>query len=1094
MRERITFVQGPSSDIDPAALQIEEAGLLGPSTESVRQDRLSLPLDEVPQDLATLLREFDELHLQWASPVTYETLEPFGSRISPGLHVRYAPAKHATGESVKLCAALQAFGPLDCMKPEAFTNMTIEPATGKEGFYFFQELNDLSAFVGASVGTICSSSSSVCESRLRNLRTAASLDISYDSGSKTLKATPFWPLKQRALAVPSSPGRRTEVGIFAQDTPPKAAAHEIGVAGLLSVLGQQKEPSATVFSFPSRHRISESHFSSDFLEPAGLHPTLQLRMSSAKPPLEDDNCALHAFFTLPKTIFADRYQYEDELFLASKNLTASRHTSLPVDLEAPAYTTKTWGSSVLLELAPPVSGQDGEWTAEVPLHLRYLKPSASGTVPIEIPYPALFWACEVAGEVDFATNPFDRRHLGYDSLFSTQTGFWHWKPNPVVGNRITSAIYVPVLKDEGAAWIRLGTTLAVGLGFAWVMWKLLGVYMVSGYGSTDATARKNKKKSKLELLEQELRSIKQVVNPAANGQAAWTPPSPRATYSTLPEQTPSAGISNGGGVVPGLRHPPQVPTPHSEPPPTASSHGPSQHGSERRVKTGPTESRMLGSHVVSGEDVDWYFSKFLQCYHPFIPILRKRDPDECFEASPTLFWVILYVACRRYPRDRAVFSALIDHVSRDIWQMISVPAMNLDSIHALLFICTWPLPNIRFVTDPSAMFAGIATTSAKLLGCHTGRGSHPHFSVGMRQHFSSTDEEAASTWFACCLLSQRTTSSIGIFPPTIQHNDTQCRRVLDSHVWTDLLAMYEVQLFLNRFHSAMAAQIGANGGVPDTMVAMWETEFESLKPLLVRFDTDISRFCLLAAQLEIQSHYFISPPSQQQQQQQPAPPSTLKANTVRAFNTSRALIALSLDLESRTHFLTHAPQWALRSNVDAAAIIVATLASAAAPQMDPADADALAQRACGALLRCSVRDTDLPHRACIIMETFWSVRDIVPPIGPAPGAWPERLGAGVTYWCLERFKFGLRAAQSSTDRVNKALDVMQPRFSTNTAAGAAGPMTAAQANAPATSGVANGALQVPNQGTGDPFQEVDWSMFMDDFGWVGDDGVLLGLP
>lgn len=207
--------------------------------------------------------------------------------------------------------------------------------------------------------------------------------------------------------------------------------------------------------------------------------------------------------------------------------------------------------------------------------------------------------------------------------------------------------------------------------------------------------------------------------------------------------------------------------------------------------------------------------------------------------------------------------------------------------------------------------------------------------------------------------------------------------------------------------------------------------------------------------------------------------------------------------------------------------------------MDPTEADALAQRACGALLRCSVRDTDLPHRACIIMETFWSVRDLVPQIGPAPGAWPERLGAGVTYWCLERFKFGLRAAQSSTDRVNKALDVMrtsppfplppfpppppstfihphhplfspasrvtgkrnfetdfdghaEPRFSSNTAA--AGPSTAPHANAVATSGAANGPVQAPNQGSTDPFQEVDWSMFMDDFGWVGDDGVLLGLP
>lgn len=27
----------------------------------------------------------------------------------------------------------------------------------------------------------------------------------------------------------------------------------------------------------------------------------------------------------------------------------------------------------------------------------------------------------------------------------------------------------------------------------------------------------------------------------------------------------------------------------------------------------------------------------------------------------------------------------------------------------------------------------------------------------------------------------------------------------------------------------------------------------------------------------------------------------------------------------------------------------------------------------------------------------------------------------------------------------------------------------------------------------DPFQDVDWSMFMDDFGWTGEDGVLMSL-
>ncbi|POR35155.1 Zn(2)-Cys(6) zinc finger domain protein, partial [Tolypocladium paradoxum] len=55
----------------------------------------------------------------------------------------------------------------------------------------------------------------------------------------------------------------------------------------------------------------------------------------------------------------------------------------------------------------------------------------------------------------------------------------------------------------------------------------------------DKAHKRVTKRSKLEQLELELKSIKQVVNPSANGHTAWTPPSPRATFSALPEQTPA---------------------------------------------------------------------------------------------------------------------------------------------------------------------------------------------------------------------------------------------------------------------------------------------------------------------------------------------------------------------------------------------------------------------------------------------------------------------------------------------------------------------------------------------------------------------------
>lgn len=267
------------------------------------------------------------------------------------------------------------------------------------------------------------------------------------------------------------------------DAPPNMKSHELGVSGTLTVLKEQTNPSAVFFAFPARHRVSEMSFSSQFLTPTGLHPTLQLGLDSNKPPVDDESCKLYAYLTLPRTIFADRYQLADDLFLASKNLAASPYTSLPVDLEAPEYTTATWGSTVLLELAPPrMQAHPAAWTAEVPLHLRYLKPSEAGVENIEIPYPAVFWTCGREASVDFTNSPFDRTQLGYDELFEDGTVFWHAQPQGASG-RIMSSVSVPVLHDRASWWVGTGTTAAISIGFAWILWKLLRAYLQFGHAS-----------------------------------------------------------------------------------------------------------------------------------------------------------------------------------------------------------------------------------------------------------------------------------------------------------------------------------------------------------------------------------------------------------------------------------------------------------------------------------------------------------------------------------------------------------------------------------------------------------------------------------
>lgn len=325
--------------------------------------------------------------------------------------------------------------------------------------------------------------------------------MSYDIADRVLRVTALWPYQRQQLHATSRPNTRTEVGILSTDKPKTLEAHEIGISGLLTVLGQDSKPSPAMFSFPSRHRDAESAFSAQFLTPTGLHPTLQLRLTSDIPPsgAEDGDattCTPYAYLTLPRTIFADKYQLADPLFLASKNLTALRHTTQPVDLEAPEYVMAQWGSSVLLELSPPHQegkkhaherGEGGEWTASIPLHLRYLAPASGGYSTIAVPYPAVFWACEPAqrGSVVFPPNPFEKNHLGYDALFGGDTAFWHVAPKPVAGKSglLVNEVRVPVLDVDKAGWVNAGTAAAVLVGFAWVVWKIVGVWTRGGDGN-----------------------------------------------------------------------------------------------------------------------------------------------------------------------------------------------------------------------------------------------------------------------------------------------------------------------------------------------------------------------------------------------------------------------------------------------------------------------------------------------------------------------------------------------------------------------------------------------------------------------------------
>ncbi|CZR41190.1 uncharacterized protein FPRO_10779 [Fusarium proliferatum ET1] len=546
--------------------------------------------------------------------------------------------------------------------------------------------------------------------------------------------------------------------------------------------------------------------------------------------------------------------------------------------------------------------------------------------------------------------------------------------------------------------------------------------------------------SKLELLEQELKSIKEVVQPKSNADSPSVSQRNGTVFPTQPSQLPP--VTNGAAfsLSSNLQSPQQ---PQSFVPSAALLE-----------KTEPTKPRMLDGKLVSGQDIDWYFEKY--------------DSPGLMLAAVRLTASVISTACRRYAKDEQLVTVLLDSLNRDVWGLLQAITLDLESIQTLLIICTWPFPTIRFVTDPSPNFISSALNACMLLGLHTGRGSHPSFLIGGRQHMTCTDYEASITWVFCSILAQRVSTGNGHPPPFLQHNDTKCKDAIKDSLAPELFTFFELQKFSNRLHTAMYAQISASNGVPETIVKMWEDEFELLRPLVTRVET--------VAQLEVQAYYYISPPDQR-------PNFTL--NTLRTYNTSQNLINTALTLESTCQLLTHSPHWVYRALVDASCILLSTLHSTAAPQhLSTSDAEVVAAQVLSLLKTCSVRDNDLPTRGSIILETFWSVRHLLPKWDIPVGAWPDRIGAATSYWCLTAFKNALQEARNITDGTQKGIDAFQQRF----------PGTI---NGDNDEGNGNTNTDINGQehtmdNTIDPLQGIDWSMIIDDFGWIGEGPMFLG--
>ncbi|KAK0711248.1 hypothetical protein B0H67DRAFT_584748 [Lasiosphaeris hirsuta] len=468
------------------------------------------------------------------------------------------------------------------------------------------------------------------------------------------------------------------------------------------------------------------------------------------------------------------------------------------------------------------------------------------------------------------------------------------------------------------------------------------------------------------------------------------------------------------------------------------------------------EPRALGSRVFSGEDIDYYFEKYFEHFHPYLPIVRSRDPDACYKRGHVLFWTIILTSCRRFARDDTVFQFLIDSLLPEIWSSVSQSPLRLPIINSLLILATWPFATIRFLSDPSMIFAGIAMNSSFLTGLHTGFGAHSEFRGPQYGVCDETDEEATFTWAGCAIISHRVSAYNGC-PSASPLSNLTIDKILDGRSLSPVPRYFAIHLetarFANKVSRTMCASLEDTQGVSHHLVSHMEDEYTKVQRMFYPDNSDLDNFTLLSTLLEIQTYYFMPLPGYSEE--------ILKRNVIKCYTTAEALIYQAMRLHREIAFLHYAPHFVFRTLLSAVCVVMSVHLSAYTKGFQADTIDSLIKEAIRGMRTCSVQEGDLHVRVTNMLEKYWDIRTHIPRTDVTDSGvsvFTHRLGASLTFGCLRRWRRDMEQAR-----------------------GASTPNLAQHG----TESIQEGPRPGHNADLGltDPFQRFDWNAFMDDFDW-----------
>lgn len=406
------------------------------------------------------------------------------------------------------------------------------------------------------------------------------------------------------------------------------------------------------------------------------------------------------------------------------------------------------------------------------------------------------------------------------------------------------------------------------------------------------------------------------------------------------------------------------------------------------------EEKTLDTITLSPATIRSLYLEYVNRYHPILPVVDvSRGPERIFKLCPALFWVIMFVALRRYSGDtNKILLLTLSPLIKDILSEITISpitrynpteedepiinACSVYSVQAFLLYTFWPPLTSSLSADSSWNTIGVALFQAIRIGLHSPSLLSDHITGAKTPQQLSMAQEQAKTWIICNIASQSIATSFG-FPAFVQFDSSiwsACRPASSVSIPKSIQYMMEIAHFEDQITKTLNSNsmdpyglINSSERLP--LLKVLSRQLDELEVKLVDelpVNDGFRIFQLLTARVHLFTYYFMDSERIAQFE--------LSKGLVCLYNSTVALINHAQLCQARDPFFVKYLPVVYILNIWQASCIIAKLAHS--PLKNVIDIAAGKQSYQAAILlaaKGSILKHDIAYRASGIMRNMWQL-------------------------------------------------------------------------------------------------------------------------